>query len=180
MGGLPPSMPNMGMGMPGGMPGGMPAPIFPPMGMLPLASRPPPLGRMSPERGTRSYGDRSPSPEYDRSYRSQRDSYRDPSPSSRSERRSSPHRRGPSPCRSERGYTDRRHEYSHYRDSRDRYVSNGSQGRLDRYGDRSSREERDHRLQGAASRAESLQSNSAGPKTSSPMDPQGSRNYGAV
>jgi len=149
----------------------------------------------------RSYGDRSPSPEYNRSYRSQRDSYRDPSPSSRSERRGSPHRRGPSPTRSERGYRDRR-EYGEYRDDRDgrdRYYSNGGarDSSPDRYSDRSHRSERgsssrygeerverEGRQPAAGGRTDYLKTATPGPKTSSPMEPSGSsrsyQNHGAV
>merc|ERR1711874_754565 len=71
-----------------------------------------------------------------------RSSYRDSSPTSRSERRLSPRR--PSPTRSERGYRDRR-EYQDYRD-RDRdnryYSSNGRDTSPDRYSDRSHRSDR--------------------------------------
>merc|ERR1712192_210553 len=103
---LPPAMPTMPT-----MPmTGLTAPMFPAMpGMMSLDSRPPPIGRMSPPTDSgrnRSFAaSRSPSPDsYDRGYR--RSSYRDSSPTSRSERRLSPRR--PSPTRSERGYRDRR------------------------------------------------------------------------
>jgi len=192
-----PGMPGMPLGMPmAGMMPPMASNIFPSMGIMPLDTRPPPIGRMSPptDRGNRSYTDRSPSPEYDR-YR-RRDSYRDSSPSSRSERRLSPRR--PSPTRSERGYRERR-EYSDYRDrDRDRYYTNGRDGSPDRYSDRSQRSERgsmgryaeggppassrypEDRERGSAagSRTDYLKSPQPGPKTSSPMDPQGVRNYG--
>merc|ERR1719458_2198587 len=203
---LPPAMPTMPtMPMPGlplSMPpimppmSGMTAPMFPAMpGMMSLDSRPPPIGRMSPPTDigrNRSFAaSRSPSPDsYDRGYR--RSSYRDSSPTSRSERRLSPRR--PSPTRSERGYRDRR-EYQDYRD-RDRdnryYSSNGRDTSPDsRYSDRSHRsdrgsssrysprEDRD-RPAAAGGRADHLKTNTPGPKTSSPMEPlQGSRNYGA-
>lgn len=202
---LPPAMPTMPtMPMPGlplSMPpimppmSGMTAPMFPAMpGMMSLDSRPPPIGRMSPPTDSgrnRSFAaSRSPSPDsYDRGYR--RSSYRDSSPTSRSERRLSPRR--PSPTRSERGYRDRR-EYQDYRD-RDRdnryYSSNGRDTSPDRYSDRSHRsdrgsssrysprEDRD-RPAAAGGRADHLKTNTPGPKTSSPMEPlQGSRNYGA-
>merc|ERR1712168_617994 len=104
-------------------------PIFQPGTMLPgippmLEMRQPPLGRMSPgprDRSTRSFSSRSPSPEYER-YRggsgrySNRDRDRDMSPSSRSERRMSPCRRGPSPTRSERNYRDRQYTPEYIRD----------------------------------------------------------------
>merc|ERR1712227_1043302 len=85
-------------------------PMFGAGGILPMEMRQPPLGgRMSPgPRDNRSYGSRSPSPEYDRGYRgggSGRYRDRDASPTSRSERRISPTRhRGASPARSERQY----------------------------------------------------------------------------
>jgi len=192
---------GMSMPMPGLMPamGGLPAPIFnPSMGMLPLDSRPPPIGRMSPtERGGRSSDCRSPSPEYDRPYRSthRTDSYRDHSPTSRSERRGpSPVRRGLSPTRSERGgYRDRNtrdyQDYSH-RDSRDRYYSRdlspdrysyrrGSQD-SSRHEDRDRDRERERERQPApgARSLDYLKQTTPGPKTSSPMDPTGGRTYG--
>ena len=85
-------------------------PMFGAGGILPMEMRQPPLGgRMSPgPRDSRSYGSRSPSPEYDRGYRgggSGRYRDRDASPTSRSERRISPTRHcGASPARSERQY----------------------------------------------------------------------------
>merc|ERR1719242_211516 len=197
---LPPTMPTMPMpGLPLSMPPIMPpmssmtAPMFPTMpGMMSLDSRPPPIGRMSPPTDSgrnRSFAaSRSPSPDsYDRGYR--RSSYRDSSPTSRSERRLSPRR--PSPTRSDRGYRDRR-EYPDYRDRDNRYYSsNGRDTSPDRYSDRSHRsdkgsssrysprEERD-RPAAAGGRADHLKTNTPGPKTSSPMEPlQGSRNYGA-
>merc|ERR1712173_512228 len=114
-----PGISSLSSGMPNSVPGmpGMPLlpnpmsmvpPIFQPGTMLPgippmLEMRQPPLGRMSPgprDRSTRSFSSRSPSPEYER-YRGGSGRYRDMSPSSRSERRMSPSRRGPSPTRSE-------------------------------------------------------------------------------
>ena len=75
----------------------------------------------------RGYTSRSPSPEYN-SYRGSgkrggRDS-RDASPSSRSERRQSPARRGPSPTRSDRGYRDssRRQYEGDYSRDKDRHY----------------------------------------------------------
>merc|ERR1719242_2868297 len=133
---LPPAMPTMPMpGLPLSMPpimppmSGMPAPMFPTMpGMMSLDSRPPPIGRMSPPTD---------------SGRNRRSSYRDSSPTSRSERRLSPRRL--SPTRSERGYRDRR-DHQDYRD-RDRdnryYSSNGRDTSPDRYSDRSHRSERE-------------------------------------
>merc|ERR1719219_1147103 len=128
--------------------------IFPPSGLMPMEMRQPPLGRMSPgprDRSTRSYDSRSPSPQYHRSPRSPR--YRDHSPTSRSERRPSPpsaRHRGPSPARSERFYRDRRERERYYSSSRDRSLS---PDREDSRGERSDR-------------------NRAGPKTSTPGDPQ--------
>ena len=58
-----PSLPPMAMGHMGlpalGLPQTM-APLYPGMGMVPLDTRPPPLGRMSPteRQGTRSFDDR--------------------------------------------------------------------------------------------------------------------------
>merc|ERR1712198_755189 len=75
-------------------------PMFPPGGMMPMEMRQPPSGgRMSPGPRDRSYGSRSPSPEYERGYRGSSGRYhdRDASPTSRSERRASPprHREDP-------------------------------------------------------------------------------------
>merc|ERR1719431_2062473 len=152
--GLPTSVPGM-PGMPLlANPMSMVPPIFQPGTMLPgippmLEMRQPPLGRMSPgprDRSTRSFSSRSPSPEYER-YRggsgrySNRDRDRDMSPSSRSERRMSPCRRGPSPTRSERNYRDRQYtpEYT-----RDRYYSRSNRDTSpDRYSTRSEQSERE-------------------------------------
>lgn len=130
-------MPGLPLSMPPIMPpmSSMTAPMFPTMpGMMSLDSRPPPIGRMSPPTDSgrnRSFAaSRSPSPDsYDRGYR--RSSYRDSSPTSRSERRLSPRR--PSPTRSDRGYRDRR-EYPDYRDRDNRYYSsNGRDTSPDRF-----------------------------------------------
>merc|ERR1719220_320049 len=153
---LPPTLPAMSM-MPSSLmmpPAGL---IFPPGGLMPMEMRQPPLGRMSPgpRDRTRSYDSRSPSPQYHRSPR-YRD--RDHSPTSRSERRPSPpsaRHRGPSPARSERFYRDRRER------ERDRYYSSSRESR-----DRSLSPDRED------SRSERSERNRAGPKTSTPGDPQ--------
>jgi len=213
------SLPPAGMSMPTmmnpmmtsmGMMGGLPAPtgttpsMFPSLGGLPpslLDSRPPPLGRMSPapkDRNNRTFDSRSPSPEYGDRYGRETRRYssrneRDSSPGSRSERRISPSRRGPSPTRSERGHHvegreryDNRYQNGGRRDSRemspDRYSSRSD--RSDRGGvrvrDNGARynvgDRHDHRT--GHQRTEYLKEPAAGPKTSSPSEPQQVRNYG--
>ena len=141
-----PGISSMGQGIQNPMAGmanmpilGNPMSMVPPMfqtgsmlpGMPPMMEmRQPPLGRMSPgprDRSNRSFSSRSPSPtDYER-YRGGSGRYsnrdRDPSPGSRSERRISPSRRGPSPTRSERGYRDR-HYHNDY--NRDRYYNSSN------------------------------------------------------
>eukprot|EP00092_Neocalanus_flemingeri_P012479 GFUD01013452.1.p1 GENE.GFUD01013452.1~~GFUD01013452.1.p1 ORF type:complete len:1885 (+),score=551.68 GFUD01013452.1:790-5655(+) len=184
---LPPSMPGM-TGMPLlANPLGMVPPLFQAGSMLPgippmLEMRQPPLGRMSPgprDRSNRSFSSRSPSPEYER-YRggsgrpySNRD--RDTSPSSRSERRMSPTRRGPSPTRSERNFRDRQYQPDYNRD-RDRYYNRGNRDTSpDRYSTRSEQSERESPRENHRYREDR---NRTGPKTSTPSDPQG-RSYRA-
>jgi len=191
-----PGISNLGSALPNTMPGmtgmpflpnplGMVPPLFQPGSMLPgippmLEMRQPPLGRMSPgprDRSNRSFSSRSPSPEYER-YRggSGRNGNRDMSPSSRSERRTSPVRRGPSPTRSERAYRDRQYQPDY---SRDRYYNRGSRDSRDmspdRYSTRSEQSEREspkdpHRYRDDLKRT--------GPKTSTPTGTQ-ARTYRA-
>merc|ERR1711892_793652 len=174
--GLPTSMPGM-TGMPLlANPMGMVPPMFQPGGMLPgippmLEMRQPPLGRMSPgprDRSNRSISSRSPSPEYERyrggsgRYSSNRD--RDMSPSSRSERRTSPSRRGPSPTRSERNFRDRQYQPDY---NRDRYYNRSNRDTSpDRYSTRSEQSERE------SPRESQRYRDRTGPKTSTPGDPQ--------
>merc|ERR1719147_27084 len=147
-------------------------PLFPPGGMMPMEMRQPPLGgRMSPGPRDRSYGSRSPSPEYERGYRGSSGRYhdRDASPTSRSERRASPPRhRGGSPARRERYYGNsnggRGDRYYDRRQSRD--------GSRDRYSSRSERSDREERYRDDRDRQLSVRN---GPKTSTPGDPP--RNY---
>jgi len=112
---------------------GLPPSLFQTGTMLPgmLDIRPPPLGRMSPgpRGGNRSFTSRSPSPEYNSHRGSGRHTNkggrdREVSPSSRSERRQSPARRGPSPARSERGYRDSRDRHYEADYNRDRHFNN--------------------------------------------------------
>merc|ERR1711862_357769 len=87
---------------------------------------------------------------------------RDMSPSSRSERRMSPCRRGPSPTRSERNYRDRQYtpEYT-----RDRYYSRSNRDTSpDRYSTRSEQSERE------SPRENQRYRDRKGPKTSTPGD----------
>merc|ERR1711892_868111 len=174
--GLPTSMPGM-TGMPLlANPMGMVPPMFQPGAMLPgippmLEMRQPPLGRMSPgprDRSNRSISSRSPSPEYERyrggsgRYSSNRD--RDMSPSSRSERRTSPSRRGPSPTRSERNFRDRQYQPDY---NRDRYYNRSNRDTSpDRYSTRSEQSERE------SPRESQRYRDRTGPKTSTPGDPQ--------
>jgi hypothetical protein len=123
----------------------MPPSLFQAGTMLPgmLDIRPPPLGRMSPgpRDKNRSYTSRSPSPVYNSyrgsSKRGERDN-RDASPSSRSERRLSPVRRGPSPTRSDHGYREsreRQYEGDYSRDRERHYKTRNRDASPDRYDD---------------------------------------------
>lgn len=210
-----PLMPTMGMLGPAGMPGpGITNPMFPTLGgMAPglTDSRPPPLGRMSPnprDRSNRSFSSRSPSPEYGDRYGRDLRRYprgeRDHSPGSRSERRQSPVRRGPSPTRSERGSRggegresyDTRYEAG-YRGDRDRFYNGasrevspdrfssrsersdrGSSSRAREQGGRYNQQDRQERTPHHNTRADYLKEPTSGPKTSSPLEPQQVRNYG--
>jgi len=166
----PPGMfPGLGVGVPGVPLGGMHPGI--------MDSRPPPLGRMSPQprdrHSNRSFDSRSPSPQYDDRYGRETRRYggrseRGHSPSTRSERRSSPGRR-PSPTRSERGGGRYRQE-PRDRHSPDRYTNRGERERGSGHTPYSSRRPQQDYL----SDPQSLR----GPKTSSPMEPQQVRNYG--
>merc|ERR1711915_1090238 len=152
-------------GLPGISSLNMVPPLFSTGTMLPgmppmMEMRQPPLGRMSPgprDRSNRSFSSRSPSPEYER-YRGGSGRYsnrdRDISPSSRSERRMSPGRRGPSPTRSERNYRDRQYQPDY---NRDRYYNNSN-----RYSTRSERSERE------SPRDSQRYRDRTGPKTSTP------------